>query len=198
MLISCRYLLDTNVLIPYFSRDFFLELGKRGLPIHWSLSIEAEFRIVWARLYPQNQANGARILQLMRAAVPDWRAAETRAVLKEANLPDPKDRHVLAAAVGVGANTIVTSNLKDFPAAITAIYGVVARRPDDVLCDLFDENPAGFAIAAAAMRARMKNPAMSPKEWLDGVRTGGLSGLATRLRPLSEALQISVRNPCDV
>jgi hypothetical protein len=124
----------------------------------------------------------------MRAAVPDWRAPESRKVLNEAKLPDPKDCHVLAAAVGVGANIIVTWNLKDFPTATTGIYGVAARTPDDVLCELFDGDPAGFVVAAAAMRARMKAPAMSPKEWLAGVGTGGLRELARRLRTVSERL----------
>ncbi len=55
---SHRDLIDTKGVIPYFSRDFFVKLGKHGLPIRWSLSIEAEFRMVWARLYTQNQARG--------------------------------------------------------------------------------------------------------------------------------------------
>jgi len=176
-----RYILDTNVLIPYFQRDFFLELGKRGLPIHWSLPIEAEFREVWARLYPQLSANGPKILQLMRTAVPDWRAPVSRKALGQVQLPDAKDRHVLAAAVGAGATVIVTRNLKDFPASALNGYGIAARSPDDVLCDIFDADREGFLDAAAAMRARLKNPAMTPREWLSAVEAGGLARLAARL-----------------
>jgi len=185
---TARYLLDTNVLIPYFSKDFFLELGKRGLPIHWSLSIEAEFREVWTRLYPAIADKSPKVLQLMRAAVPDWRAPESRKVLREAKLPDAADRHVLAAAVGVGATVIVTSNLKDFPLSALGVYGVVARTPDDVLCEIFEVNPDGFIAAAAAMRARMRNPPMTPSEWLQGVRSAGLEQLATRLGAVAERL----------
>ena len=185
---TVRYLLDTNVLIPFFSKDFFLELGKRGLPIRWSLPIEAEFRDVWGRLYPEQAHNGPKVLALMRSAVPDWRAPVSRRVLREVELPDDKDRHVLAAAVGAGAAVIVTKNLRDFPAAVLERYGLVARAPDDVLCDLFDGDTKGFVTAAAAMRARLKAPAMTPQTWLTGVEAGGLKRLAENLAGVSDLL----------
>lgn len=185
---TTRYFIDTNVLISYFSRDFFLELGKRGLPIRWSLSIEAEFRDVWARLYPRLSENGPKILQLMRTVVPDWRAPESRRVLREVQLPDVKDRHVLAAAVGGGASLIVTWNLKDFPASALEGYGVAARTPDDVLCTLFEADPEVFLAAAAAMRARLKNPAMTPAEWLESVKSARLVRLAEKLADACDRL----------
>ena len=185
---TTRYLIDTNVLISYFSRDFFLELGKRGLPIHWSLSIEAEFRDVWARLYPRLSENGPKILQLMRIAVPDWRAPESRTGFQEVELPDAKDRHVLAAAVGVGAPVIVTWNLMDFPASALGGYGIVARTPDDVLSTLFDEDPAGFLAAATTMRARLKNPTMTPTKGLESVKSARLVRLAEKLADASDRL----------
>lgn len=176
-----HYLIDTNVLIPFYSKDFFIELGGRGLPIHWSRSIEAEFRRVWARIYPDRAAQAAEILTLMRAVVPDWRAPESRKVMQSATLPDPDDRHVLAAAVGVGAEVIVTRNLRDFPPAALAPYGVEARTPDRVLSDLFDESPDLILAASAAMRGRLKRPPQTPDEWLAGLAAGHLGELAMRL-----------------
>ncbi len=177
-----RYLLDTNVLIPFYSKDFFVELGSRGLPVYWSLSIEAEFRRVWARLYPDRASQAADILALMHTVVPDWRAPEPRKVLQATQLPDPADRHVLAAAVGIGANIIVTRNLRDFPSDALAPFGVQARTPDRVLCDLFDERPDLILAVGAAMRARLKRPPQSPDEWLGGLATGHLGDLAARLQ----------------
>jgi hypothetical protein len=138
---STRYLLDTNVLIPFYSKDFFVKLGSRGLPIHWSRSIEVEFRRVWARLYPERAAQAGDILLLMRTAIPNWRAPEPRKVMQTARLPDLADRHVLAAAVGIGAKFIVTRNLRDFPSSALEPYGVQARTPDCVLCDVFTSAP---------------------------------------------------------
>ena len=130
---TTRYFIDTNVLISYFSRDFFLELGKRGLPIRWSLSIEAEFRDVWARLYPRLSENGPKILQLMRTVVPDWRAPESRRVLREVTLPDVKDRHVLAAAVRCSAQVVITSNRKHFPVQSVIPFDIEVLTPDEFL-----------------------------------------------------------------
>jgi hypothetical protein len=44
-----------------------------------------------------------------------------------------KDRHVLAAAVRCGAQTIVTLNLKDFPEDALSPWDVVAQSPDEFL-----------------------------------------------------------------
>ena len=42
-------------------------------------------------------------------------------------LPDPHDRHVLAAAIHGRADVIVTKNLKHFPAAALTRYGIEAQ-----------------------------------------------------------------------
>src|SRR5439155_10717249 len=49
-----------------------------------------------------------------------------------------KDRHVLAAAVRCGAETIVTYNLKDFPRSALAPYSVTAQGPSTFLKDLYE------------------------------------------------------------
>jgi predicted nucleic acid-binding protein len=55
---------------------------------------------------------------------------------------DPKDRHVAAAAVQSGAQVIVTSNLRDFPAASLLEWDIDARHPDEFLVDLLGHHPA--------------------------------------------------------
>ena len=175
------YLLDTNVLIPFHSKNFLFELGYRGLPVRWSRSIEAEFRRVWARLDLGSPDDAGLILEAARAAIPDWRAAERQSVVKTVSLPDPDDRHVLAAAVGCGASVIVTQNLKDFPPDALGPYGIMAMTPDKVISDLYDDRPNFVVSAAAAMRGRLVRPPMTVDEWLAGLTRGHLGEVARRL-----------------
>jgi hypothetical protein len=53
----------------------------------------------------------------------------------------PKDRHVLAAAVRAGAQTVVTFNLKDFPDTALAPWNVAAQSPDDFLIHQYRLDP---------------------------------------------------------
>jgi hypothetical protein len=53
-----------------------------------------------------------------------------------------KDRDVLAAAVVCGAQTVVTFNLRDFPADALAAWNVEAQRPDEFLIHQYYLDPA--------------------------------------------------------
>jgi hypothetical protein len=48
-------------------------------------------------------------------------------------LPDPKDRHVVAAAIHERAYVIVTANIKDFPQDLLQPHGILVNHPDDFL-----------------------------------------------------------------
>ena len=77
---------------------------------------------------------------------------------------DPKDRHVVAAAVTAGAQVIVTFNLKDFE---TLPPGIEARAPDDFLCGLFELDPVAFVAMLREQASDLKNPPVSLTELLD-------------------------------
>jgi hypothetical protein len=55
---------------------------------------------------------------------------------------DPKDRHVLAAAVRGGAEVLVTENLRDFPTAAVRPYDIEVVSQDVFLLDQLDLRPA--------------------------------------------------------
>lgn len=54
---------------------------------------------------------------------------------------NPKDRHVLAAAVGSGTKLIVTYNAKHFPQASLTPWGIERQGPSTFLMSLYDLDP---------------------------------------------------------
>lgn len=56
-------------------------------------------------------------------------------------LPDPDDRHVLALASHAHANTIVTNNLRHFPAKALAAHHVTALSADEFLMHQYHLDP---------------------------------------------------------
>lgn len=100
-------------------------------------------------------------------------------------LPDPDDRHVVAAAIRCGAQVIVTFNLKDFPSSVLARYGMEAHHPDDFVRDLIDLDEVTVAQEVRAQAAALKNPPRSLSEMLERLRDQGLTVSAAMLkRPL--------------
>lgn len=176
------YFLDANILYSDTLRDCFITLGTRGVPIRWSAGVEAEFIRARARKGAYLAKAARRVVALMRAAIPDYRAIASRRAIEALSLPDPDDRHVLAAAIQAGSAVIVTANLKDFPAAALAPLGIRAISPDEALLELFDEDPARGLESVREMRGRMKNPPLSSVEWLERLEKAGGKGLAARLR----------------
>src|SRR5574337_988910 len=114
---SRTYLLDANVIYSYSLRDCFITLATMGVPVRWSDQIEAEFIEARRRKSEQQGLQAQHVVALMRAAVPDYRAVASARRINALTLPDPDDRHVLAAAIETGADVIVTGNRRDFPPA---------------------------------------------------------------------------------
>lgn len=71
----------------------------------------------------------------MNAAIRDCLVVGYEPLIEILDLPDPDDRHVLAAAVKVNAQLIVTRNLRHFPKGKLAPWGIRAKSPDDFVHD---------------------------------------------------------------
>src|SRR5689334_20717896 len=63
---------------------------------------------------------------------------DTNALVEGIELPDPDDRHVLAAAIKGGADAIVTYNLRHFPSAALQPFNIEVQHPDEFLVRLLD------------------------------------------------------------
>lgn len=132
--------LDACVLIPIRLATTLLWLAETGLfqPL-WSESILDEVQ----RNLPKvgvTLEQASRRVDMMREAFGEEALIDGFDDLSEQMRCDPKDRHVLAAAVRGGADTVVTFNLRDFPDEAVSPYGMGTCHPDNFLVQLLGEH----------------------------------------------------------
>jgi len=97
-------------------------------------------------------------------------------------LPDLKDRHVLAVAIHAKAKAIVTLNLKDFPKPALAPYQVEAISPDNFVSRVFEYDTETFINAVAKHRYDLTRPPKSADEYLAILEKQGLHQTVKFLR----------------
>jgi len=95
---------------------------------------------------------------------------------------DPKDRHVLAAAVRANAEVLVTFNLSDFPPESTDPYDISAVHPDDFLLDQLDLYPGPTLRALRAQSADYSRPDMTVDAVLVHLARAGVPRFADEVR----------------
>lgn len=122
--------LDANVLYGIEVTDLLATMATRRLfRPHWSLQIMEEVRRNLGLRADLDPSAIERRIDRMNSALPDAQV-EIPGSLIDAMPVNEKDRHVLALAVHVGAPTIVTDNLQDFPAEACGAFDVEAVSAD--------------------------------------------------------------------
>lgn len=133
--------LDTCVLYPAHLRDTLLRLAERELyQVLWSADIIEELRRNLVGAGVSSEAVDYLCAEL-QGAFPDAEVSGYQSLLDSMTC-DPKDRHVLGAAVRSNAAAIVTFNLDDFPDSSVDPYEVDVIHPDRFLLDLLDLVPS--------------------------------------------------------
>src|SRR5262245_38054395 len=128
---------DASVLYPNTLRDLLLRLAQSGLvQARWTEQILDEMFSALKRNRPElDPLKLDRTRILMGTAVRDWKITGFEPLVDSLKLPDPDDRHVLAAAIRGRAQVIVTANQKDFPAEDLQSWDIEAKAPDEFVRD---------------------------------------------------------------
>lgn len=172
--------LDANVLYPFRMRDVPLRFAEAGLyRARWTDRILEEWRRNLLKAKPHLEENIGSQMRAMARAFPEAWVEGYEDLIDSITLPDPDDRHVVAAAIMADAEHIVTENLRDFPPAAIARFGLEAISADDFLTSTFELYPSDAVAALRTMRAAYKNPPMTASAFLFDLQRSALPKLAS-------------------
>lgn len=166
-------------------RDLLIRLARtRLVRARWTAQIHEEWtrNLLADRSGSINEEQLERTVKLINNAVEDCLVTGYEPLIDRLELPDPDDRHVLAAAIRAGAGAIVTMNLKDFPKRALDHFGIFAVHPDDFILDLADLETPVLERVAKEQRANLHNPSISAEQFVAIIRRQGLPGVADFLQ----------------
>lgn len=177
---------DACVLYPAPLRDLLIRLARTGVfRARWTEQILDEvFRNLCKNRPDLDEEKLARTRAFMIEAIPDGVVRGYEDLITGLRLPDPDDRHVLAAAITTGAQAIITSNAKDFPAAALGKYNIERMSPDQLVLDLIDLAPAAVLQTVQEQAQALKNPPQVLAMLLETLHRNGLVRSVAKLREL--------------
>lgn len=176
-------LYDACVLYPAPLRDFLMRLALTDLyRARWTDRIHDEWiEALLDRRPDLDRESLERTRALMNSNVRDCLVTGYESLIDALTLPDPDDRHVLAAAIRTRAHVIVTFNLDDFPENYLEQYGIAAQHPDEFITHLLDLSPAAVCAAAKRQREALQNPPKSVDDFLSALAKQRLPETVMRL-----------------
>ena len=113
---------DACVLYPFHLRNILVQAAvDRLVEARWTEEIHDEWTrnlAVGARSVPVARLQNTR--RMLNSALPAATVTGYEDHIAAVSLPDPEDRHVVAAGIAAGATHILTWNLRHFPAKETS------------------------------------------------------------------------------
>lgn len=176
---------DADVLYPNTLRDLLIRIAQLPhlVQAKWTHEILEEVAMALRKNHPDISAEKTdRLRERMNAAVRDCLVSGYEPLIAALELPDPDDRHVLAAAIKAKAQIIVTKNLRDFPAERLGPWNLKAKSPDSFVRDQIDiDRQAVWACVQQIVDSRTRNP-VTIEDVLKQLERDGLVGSVTVLR----------------
>jgi hypothetical protein len=175
---------DACILYPFHLRNIVIQAAvDRLVEARWTDKIHDE----WIRnlaadapTIPSERLQATR--RLMNDALPGATVSGYEDLIPTLTLPDPDDRHVVAAAIAAGASIILTWNLRDFPPTRLKKFGLRTQTPDAFLAGLYDEAPNLTIGCLANARRNLNKSRVSASDFIDILNHQKLTQLVTRLK----------------
>ncbi len=168
---------DANVLFPNSLRDLLIRIAQAGLvQAKWTSEILDEtFAALGQRLPDVDQAKWLTLRERMTHTIRDGLVVDYEPLIEVVSgLPDPNDRHVVAAAIKSKAQVIVTANIKDFPDSALATRNVEAKHPDAFIMDQINLDSRAVYSAVQQIADSWKNPPGTIGDVLASLARSGL------------------------
>jgi hypothetical protein len=174
---------DACILYPFHLRNIVVQIAvDRLVDARWTDEIHHEWIRNLVADIPGIPIERLQITRkLMNNALPDATITGYRTHIEAVTLPDPGDRHVVAAAIAAGASVILTWNLRDFPTRELKTHGLVRQDPDVFLTALYDKAPDLTLASLANARRNLSKTRISAVDFIDTLRNQKLTQLATRI-----------------
>ena len=176
---------DANVLYPNFLRDVLLRLAVTDLfRARWTEDIHQEWMRSVLRDRPELEPKIQRTRELMDSHIKDAIVTGYQDLISGLQLPDPNDRHVLAAAIKSHAQLIITRNHQDFPTQALEPYAIRTQDPDDFIVDLLELDADIVTSALERHRTGLKFPPFAHDDYISAFHRQHLTKSANLLRVL--------------
>lgn len=173
-------LFDASVLFTVFTADLLLWLATTELfRPKWTADIHREWISSRLKRYPDAKSSQLQGRQeKMDLQFEDCLVTGYEQLIESLSLPDPGDRHVLAAAIACGADVIVTSNLKHFPESALSPFRIASQHPDDFIVSqigLNSDSARLVAIAACRHKKKMTKSRPTWKQYFQKMQSAGVN-----------------------
>lgn len=174
---------DACILYPFHLRNIVVQAAVDGLvDARWTDAIHDEWmRNLLANTPGLSAKRLATTKQLMNIALPEATVGGYEKHIQTVKLPNPDDRHVVAAAIEAGASMIVTWNLRDFPVGELRKHGLAQQSPDAFLVGLYGQKPDMLIGSLANSRRNLSRSRVSASGFIGILRDQRLAKLAAQL-----------------
>jgi hypothetical protein len=159
---------DACILYPFHLRNIVVQAAvDRLVEARWTEAIHDEWIRNLAANTPAIPIERLQVTRrLMNDALPTAMVGRYEDHIPKVMLPDPNDRHVVAAGIAAKASIILTWNLRHFPEDELRKFGLQGMNPDAFLCGVFNRIPDLVIGSLANARRNLSKTRVSASDFI--------------------------------